>query len=100
VVEVAKAIQASALFMITEGGGVFRDPGDPETRIPAIRAGDVDEMIRHNIIQGGMIPKVEESVNVLHQGVDVVAIVDAYHPGAFSSVISGDLRFGTRISLS
>jgi acetylglutamate kinase len=45
-----------------------------------------------------MIPKVEEALSVLASGVDTIAVADARHTEAFTSIASGETRFGTLIT--
>ncbi len=97
VVQIAKALSADLLLLTTQVGAVFEDLNRPETRITDITPDTAKQLIEDGIIQGGMIPKVEEAVSLLDEGVGGIAIVSGREPGAFMSVAQGEGRFGTLI---
>lgn len=97
VVQIAKALSADLLLLTTQVGAVFEDLDRPETRITDITPDTAKQLIDDGIIQGGMIPKVEEAVSLLDEGVGGIAIVSGREPGAFMSVAKGEGRFGTVI---
>ncbi|TNF36719.1 MAG: acetylglutamate kinase [Deltaproteobacteria bacterium] len=79
---VAKALDADHLFLMTAIGGVLRDRDDPSTRIPRLDAASAHAAIAAGVINGGMIPKVEEAlVQLRHEpggpGVGAVHILGA-----------------------
>jgi acetylglutamate kinase len=97
VVQIAKALGADLLLLTTQVGAVFEDLDRPESRITDITPETAKQLINDGIIQGGMIPKVEEAVSLLDEGVGCIAIVSGREPGAFLSVALGEGRFGTVI---
>jgi len=76
----AAAIGAHHLFLLTGAPGVLRDPADPTTRYPRLTIDDAREAIASGVIQGGMIPKLEESFVALNAGVSAVHILAADAP--------------------
>lgn len=89
--ETAKAL--AALFDVTlvfcfEKRGVLRDENDDDSVIPQITPDDFERYVAEGVIQGGMIPKLENSFEALHAGVSEVIITQA-------SAINGS--GGTRI---
>jgi acetylglutamate kinase len=97
VVQIARALKADALLLTTQVGAVFEELDRPESRIRDITPELAKKLIDDGVIQGGMIPKVEEAVSLLDEGVGCIAIVSGREPGAFASVVSGEGRFGTVI---
>ena len=97
VVQIAKALKAKLLLLTTQVGGVFRELKDPKSRITEVNREQARQLIEGEIIQGGMIPKVEEAMTLLSEGVETIAIVSGKHPGAFVAVAEGTGEFGTRI---
>jgi acetylglutamate kinase len=97
-VRLARALGAATLLLTTRVGGVFRDLDDPATRIDSITAAEARRLIADGVIAGGMIPKVEEALGVLEEGVGAIAIVGAVEPDAFRRVVRGEGGVGTRIT--
>ncbi|PIP79106.1 MAG: acetylglutamate kinase [Gammaproteobacteria bacterium CG22_combo_CG10-13_8_21_14_all_40_8] len=97
VVQIAKALSANLLLLTTGVGGIFEDLAKPESRIKQVNREEANALIRSGVIQGGMIPKVEEAMSVLDNGVETIAIVGGKISGAFLSVAQGDGEVGTRI---
>ncbi len=97
VVQIAKALQADLLLLTTGVGAVFEDLNKPETRIKQVNREQANALIAEGVIQGGMIPKVEEAMTLLSEGVGSIAIVSGRHQGAFEAVANGTGEFGTRI---
>ncbi|MBP3292349.1 MAG: acetylglutamate kinase [Clostridia bacterium] len=72
--EIAVALNAENLILLTDTVGVLRDPKDPETLISVIRTDEVDGLRAEGIISGGMIPKVECCVSAVNGGVKTFII--------------------------
>jgi acetylglutamate kinase len=74
--EMAAALKANKLVLLTDVEGILEDRHDPESLISVIRSADVPGFIERGIIAGGMIPKVECCVRALSQGVGRTHIID------------------------
>lgn len=90
--EAAKAL--AALFDVTlvycfEKKGVLADENDDESVIPGLDRAMFNDYVKKGIIQGGMIPKLENSFRAIEAGVKEVLITQA------SEIASGT---GTKIS--
>ena len=75
--ETAKAL--AALFDVTlvfcfEKKGVLRDENDDDSVIPQITPAEFEQYVADGVIQGGMIPKLENSFEALNAGVTEVVI--------------------------
>jgi len=75
--ETAKAL--SALFDVTlvycfEKKGVLRDENDDDSVIPEITRAEFEQYVADGVIQGGMIPKLENSFEAINAGVTEVVI--------------------------
>ncbi|MFT6731999.1 MAG: acetylglutamate kinase [Polaribacter sp.] len=97
VVQIAKSLKAKLLLLTTQVGGVFKQLSDPESRISQVNRGEANALIDQGVIQGGMIPKVEEAMTLLSEGVETIAIVSGKNLGAFMAIANGTGEFGTRI---
>ncbi|WP_405290090.1 acetylglutamate kinase [Methanobrevibacter sp.] len=74
--EVASAVDAEKLIILTDVPGVLRDPSDPDSLIPHIRIDEIPGLIEDGIISGGMIPKIETCVKAIENGVESCHIID------------------------
>ena len=74
--EVASAVGAEKLIILTDVPGVLRDPDDPSSLIQKIRLEEIPGLIDEGIISGGMIPKIETCVNAIENGVKSCHIID------------------------
>ena len=74
--EVASAVDAEKLIILTDVPGVLRDPSDSTSLIQKIRVDEIPSLIEEGIISGGMIPKIETCVNAINNGVKSCHIID------------------------
>ncbi len=74
--EVASAVGAEKLIILTDVPGVLRDPDDPDSLIQKIRVDEIPGLIEEGIISGGMIPKIETCVQAIEKGVESCHIID------------------------
>ena len=74
--EVASAVDAEKLIILTDVPGFLRDPSDPSSLIQKIRISEVPGLIEEGIISGGMIPKIETCVKAIENGVKSCHIID------------------------
>lgn len=78
--ETAKAL--AQLFDVTlvycfEKRGVLRDENDDDSVIPKITRADFEQLVADGVVQGGMIPKLENAFEALRAGVSQVIITQA-----------------------
>lgn len=74
--EVAAALGANKLVLLTDVEGILSDRNDPSSLLSVVKVSEVPELIRKGIIAGGMIPKIECCVQALRKGVGRVHIID------------------------
>ena len=82
--EAAKALTKHfevTLVYCFEKKGVLRDENDDESVISEITRPMFEKYVADGIIQGGMIPKLENSFDAIHAGVSRVVITKADHLG-------------------
>lgn len=73
--EIAKRVKAKDLVLITAIGGVFKDIDDKSSKYSQISLDEGKELIKEGIIQGGMIPKLEEGFKLLEENLNAFHIV-------------------------
>jgi acetylglutamate kinase len=76
---IAGAIDATRLYMLTDVAGVLDKDGK---LIASMTVSEARARIEDGTIQGGMIPKIENCINVVEQGVDAATIIDGRVPHA------------------
>jgi len=64
--EVAAALQAEKLIMLTDVKGIFEDPKDPSTFLSVLSFNKAHEMKLNGRIDGGMIPKIDACIKALN----------------------------------
>ena len=77
---IASALGAEALFLMTDIVGLLRDKDDESTLISSVCVSEAPQLMREGVISGGMIPKVECSVEAIRQGVNRVFMLDGRVP--------------------
>jgi acetylglutamate kinase len=98
--EIAAALGAEKLILLTDTKGILEDYKDPSTLLPKLDIQQARELIETGIVAGGMIPKVNCCVRSLAQGVGAAHIVDGRVPHALLLEIFTDLGIGSMIVAS
>ncbi len=85
--QLAGALRADALVLATSTPGVLRDVKDPSSRIPRITRAEFEAMVKDGTVSGGMIPKLEESFDVLAGGAQSVVIIGKLAEGDLTRAV-------------
>ena len=73
---IAKAVKAEKLAFLTDIEGVYKDPKDKDTLISELRVSEASELIGDGFIGGGMLPKLNNCIDAIENGVSRVHILD------------------------
>jgi acetylglutamate kinase len=92
--EVAVALQASKLVLLTDVPGVQDASGGLLSSLSCVQA---ERLIKDGQITGGMVPKIKGAVAVVHRGVGKVHIIDGRLPHALLLEIFTDRGIGTEV---
>lgn len=95
--ELAGALQAEKLILLTDVPGILKDVADLATLISLMKKEDVPALFTQGIVSGGMIPKVECCVKALELGVASTHILDGRSPHSLLIEIFSDRGMGTMI---
>jgi acetylglutamate kinase len=95
--EIAAAIGAEKLILLTDTAGILKDYHDPSTLIPKVDIPGARNLIDTGIVSGGMIPKVTCCIRSLAQGVRAAHIIDGRIPHALLLEIFTDSGIGSMI---
>ncbi|MCL4514813.1 MAG: acetylglutamate kinase [Firmicutes bacterium] len=95
--ELAVALGAAKLIMLTDVEGIYEDPGDRGSLVSVLDARRAREMIAAGMIAGGMIPKVEACIRAAEGGVNRTHIIDGRVPHSVLLEVFTDTGVGTMV---
>ena len=96
--EIAAAINAEKLILLTDTPGILKDLNNPKSLIRNINLKEARKYIAENIISDGMKPKTECCIRAIAQGVKATHIIDGRIEHALLLEIFTDTGKGTMIS--
>lgn len=73
---IARAVEAEKLAFLTDIEGVYKDPDDKNTLISELTVSEARELIGEGFIGGGMLPKLNNCIDAIENGVSRVHILD------------------------
>ena len=91
---IAKRLKSRRLILMTNVEGVY---DDQKKLISEIKPFDLENLIKWKVVQGGMIPKIENCVDAVQNGVRGVVILDGRKPHSILHEIFSDTGSGTLI---
>ncbi|AIY89570.1 acetylglutamate kinase [Geoglobus acetivorans] len=74
--DVAGALRAKKMIMLTDVNGIYRDVNDESSFISKMSAKELENLLKAGMLSGGMIPKAEAALNALKSGVEKVHIIN------------------------
>ena len=95
--DIAGAIQAEKLLLLTDTEGVYKDFNDKSTFISTLTAAQAREYIKEGIIAGGMIPKVEACLRAIQGGAHKTHIIDGRLPHSIILELFTNQGIGTQV---
>ncbi len=95
--ELAAALQAEKLILLTDTAGILRDRDDPASLIRQITLSQARDLIAEGVVQGGMTPKTECCIRALAQGVGAAHIVDGRVPHSLLLEVFTNAGIGTMV---
>ncbi len=96
--ELAAALSAEKLILLTDVEGIFSDPSDPQSLISSLPKEKALAMIEEGKINKGMIPKVEACLTALESDVKRTHIIDGRLPHSLLLEIFTDHGIGTMVT--
>lgn len=94
---IARAVSAEKLAFLTDIEGVYKDPSDKSTLISELEASQAKELIADGFIGGGMLPKLNNCIDAIDNGVSRVHILDGRIPHCLLLEIFTNKGIGTAI---
>ena len=94
---IARAMHAEKLAFLTDIEGVYKDPKDPETLISELTVTEARGLMEDGYIGGGMLPKLNNCIDAIENGVSRVHILDGRIPHCLLLEIFTNKGIGTAI---
>ena len=94
---IAKAVDAEKLAFLTDIEGVYKDFEDKDSLISELTIKEAHELIEEGFIGGGMLPKLNNCIDAIDNGVSRVHIMDGRIPHCLLLEIFTNKGIGTAI---
>lgn len=94
---IAKAVHAEKLAFLSDIEGVYKDKEDSSSLISELYVHNAQKMIEEGLVGGGMIPKLQNCIYAIEEGVNRVHILDGRIPHSLLLEIFTNKGIGTAI---
>ena len=94
---IAKAMKSEKLAFLTDVEGVMRDPSDKSSLISELTLSEAEGLIEDGTVGGGMLPKLNNCMDAIREGVSRVHILDGRIPHCLLLEIFTNRGIGTAI---
>jgi acetylglutamate kinase len=95
--ELAAAMDAEKLILLTDTPGILRDRDDPQSLIDQLSLSEARELIHSGVVAGGMVPKTQCCIRALAQGVRAAHILDGRVPHSLLLEVFTNSGIGTMV---
>lgn len=93
--QLASALHADRMLLVTATSGVLRDLTDPRSRIPSLTPSEALRALADGTVSGGMIAKLEEALAALSRGVRSIHILG---PADLAHALDSPSSVGTTLA--
>ncbi|MFR8225645.1 MAG: acetylglutamate kinase [Lachnospirales bacterium] len=94
---IARAVNAEKLAFLTDVEGVYKDYEDKNSLISEMTAAEAKEFVDSGMLGGGMLPKLQNCIDAIENGVNRVHILDGRIPHCLLLEIFTNNGIGTAI---
>jgi len=94
---IAVQLQAEKLVLLSDVDGIFLRTGEPETKLSRLTAGEAKALIDDGSATGGMIPKLQNIVDILDRGVKSAHIINGNSRNSLLAEVFTNEGTGTMI---
>ena len=95
--DIAAALNAKKLILMTDVPGLLRDINDKSSRISRVTVDEVESLIDEGVISGGMTPKMRSAAASAMSGVERVHIIDGSVSHSILLELFTDTGIGTMV---
>ena len=92
---IAKSLKVNKLTFLTDVEGLAKDLNDKSSIISELTIDEARELIKNNIVGGGMLPKINNCIDAIESGVESVHILDGRLKHSLLLEIFTDQGIGT-----
>lgn len=97
--EVAVSLRAEKLILLTDVNGIYLDPADPTTRLDRLSIAEAEAMITEGKATGGMVPKLENLIDILRRGVRSAHVIGGTQRNGILAEVFTDEGLGTMMTV-
>jgi acetylglutamate kinase len=95
--EIAVQLNAEKLILLSDVNGIYLNPADETTKLSQLSAADAQSMIENGAATGGMIPKLQNLINIVRRGVRSAHVIGGNQRNALLSEVFTNQGTGTMI---
>ena len=96
--EIAIQLKAEKLVLLSDVDGIYLRAGEPETKLSRLSADEAEALVQKGSATGGMIPKLQNIIELLRRGVGSAHIINGTARNALLAEVFTDKGTGTMIS--
>jgi len=97
--KIAAEVKAEKLVYLSNVPGILRDKDNPNSLISSATVGECDQLMKQNVIVGGMIPKIEACMSALKNGVRKTHVISGLQEHSLLLEIFTPEGIGTEIRM-
>jgi acetylglutamate kinase len=95
--EIAIQLKAEKLVLLSDVDGIYLRAGDPQTKISRASASEAAALVNQGSATGGMVPKLQNIIDLLRRGVKTAHIINGNSRNALLAEVFTDQGTGTMI---
>ncbi len=95
--ELAAAMDAECLLLMTDVPGILKDSDNPDSLITSLSSGELPALVADGVVSDGMIPKISCCADAVEKGVGTAQIFDGRAEHCILQALANPETFGTQI---
>src|SRR5256884_4789569 len=98
--EIAIQLKAEKLVLLSDVDGIYLKAGDPQAKLSRLSADKAEQLINNGSATGGMIPKLQNIIELLRRGVKSAHIINGNSRNSLLAEVFTNEGTGTMIAAS
>src|SRR5436190_7300296 len=95
---IAIQLKAEKLVLLSDVDGIYLKAGEPDTKLSSLSADEAEQLIKNGSATGGMIPKLQNIIQLLRRGVKSAHIINGNSRNSLLAEVFTDEGTGTMIA--